>query len=382
MSCAYQNRTKITHLAELNGKLYIATADGAFKAYDIEKDSFEKLTVFTGHKITKIVSSDKSLIFEATAIERDKAVTNEKIYVLTEQNKFINKNNLSSDGFKQYNSSLISADDKYLYAIKNDLVETSKNKYEFVLHSFRYNKNTGTKIENHFDNDSSLLVEDLCDDKNYYWYACYINPVATHWTNVKGHLAVVRKDKITNEIKVVNLGEDVFEKNIFVSADSSNVWIYGENWFKNNVFKISKTTLTYDTLRMPDLTSHIKAISSYNDGSYEWLLSSKANKLYLERFDKINLKFMQIPLTDVQISEYRAAVEDDRYIWVGASQLRSSTSAFWERSTPYLLRVSKTDLSTNIFPVETTFSEGISNIWRNFLGDIGFIPLVVFGGPR
>lgn len=378
--CAYQNRTKITHLAELNGKLYIATADGAFKAYDIGKDKFNVITI-PDARITKILPSDKNLIIEATSIGYGKAITNEDIYSLTEQDQFINVTNLQSEGFKQYNSSLITSDNMYLYAVKNDLIETSKNKYEFVLHSFRYKKHTGDKIKNHFDKNTGLIVGDTCDDNNYYWYACYINPVATHWTTLKGNLALVRKDKITNEQKVITLGDDTFERNIFISSDSNNVWVFGENWYKNNVFKISKASMSYDTLRMPDLTSHIKPTISHNDSAYEWLISSKAYNLYLERFDKTLLKAVQIPLKEIEISEHRAAVEDDRFIWVGASQLRSFVPAFPERCTPYLLRVSKADLSTKIFPVETTFGEGISNIWRSFLGDIAFIFFAVVGGP-
>lgn len=381
VGCAYQNRTKIMHLAELNGKIYIATEDGAFKSYDIETNKFKKIATFEGSRITKIIPAKDALIIEATRMKEVKPETHETIYFMTQQENIANSIDVVSGGFKQYDSSLISADDKYVFAIRNELVQSANNKWEFVLSSFRYNKATKDRIENHFNDDLNIIVRDIFEDNNYYWYACYRNPVATHWTTVKGNLVVLRRDKITDEQKSITLGDDVFEKGIYITGDDNNIWVFGENWFKENIFKISIKDFTYQTIRINALTRQIKEIPSENNGAYFWLILSGDNKLSLNRFDKGSLKTTQIPVTDGVISEYRPAVADDKFIWIGQSQLKSFKPGFPDRYSPYLLRISKTDLSSKVVPVETTFGEGMNNVKRSFFGYIATVFFSIFGGP-
>ena len=388
MGCVYQNRTRITQLSELNGKIYLATEDGNFKSYDIERNQFKKITAFKGYQITKIIPGNKSLILEARKIKEDKLETHEIIYFMTEQEELVNSINILFSGIKLFNSILISSDDSYVYALRNDFNRNTNDKTEFVLRSFRYDRQTKERIENHFNDDSNLVVRDIFDDDSYSWYACYRNPVATHWTTVEGNLIVVRKDKITSEQKLITLGNDAFKQGVYITGDGNNIWVFGKN-SKENIFKISKKEFTYETVRMPLMTYQIKEIPSLKDNAYLWFLSSNLVKIsrnrfegkeFLNRFDKHDLKTIQIPLPEGVVNE-GPAVADEKFIWIAQSQLKSFVPGFPVSYSPYLVRVSKTDSSIKVLPVETTFGEGISNIKRSFIGYMTWIYWAIVGGP-
>jgi hypothetical protein len=364
---AYQNRATITNLSEQNDKLYVALSNNKFMTFDLKNAQFNEIKELEGYRITNLLRTNKSLIVEATGyVENNKFCTSEHIYAVDVQGKITNLMSVKSSGRKQYVSSLMAADDQYIYVLKNNL----DKEHHFSLNNYKYDLYSGKKIEGHFCNERNLVVQDIYEDTDYFWYACYRSPSATHWTSVKGYPVIIRRNKKNNDLKKIFLGQQYRSgEPLLISGDTNYIWLSKIN--KGGYFIINKNDLSYKTIWIKDLCFTAKEIPFANSQNYLWvILRGWSKSPSLHRLNKNNFNAIPIKINIGEINGYHSTIVDNHSIWIGLSQYDPAPANGAHTRVPYLLKVSKDNHRVEIIPLETSLGEGIKNIARSFYQSI------------
>ena len=242
-----------------------------------------------------------------------------------------------------------------------------------VINSHRIDKSSFKKIDGHFDTFRQLIVVNSSEDLLRYWYLCIdkkeISNDAKTTTNISSQLVLVSKIKSNNQLELIELCKASKYRNFLIN-EGNLIWIFSEN----RLYKISKETMTIQTILMPS-----RLIPFYNDCSgdsnliWAWATDygrfGKKQGLIIYRIDKntnnivSNSVFFEMPIEHLTFREEKYS--DCTYLWLSCEisrQFQQPSGYF----IPYLLRISKADLTTELLLIEPTFGEAIHTVMWNF----------------
>ena len=371
--CSWNNSAIISDYAAFNGELYIGTSIGDLHIYNTISNKFERVSNIKGQKISRLlVTNNKFLIIETTEFIKDRTNnkislnTRERIYLLSPNGGVVPFNERLTPGFKQYDSSLKSSDDKYIYGYRN---KPAGGKWE-TEKTFRIDLNSKETIDNHFDFSSDYIVEDIFEDENYFWYLCLYNVEASGWATNRGNPVVVRKNKKTNEIIQIHLKDSVLEGRIFIFGDNQNIWVSGRTSRKNFnslLFKISKSELTYESEHLTDRIYHA-------DENFLWsTISGKKFTLY----GKNDLKKTVVDVGIAPHDSYNnyPSLAIGNYVY-GATFQHTKRGMFGSGYAPFIIKVSAIDHNYEAIPLKTTVGEGLGNFGDSIIDNIKALVLL------
>jgi hypothetical protein len=369
----FEPSIKITHITSLPESIVIVTDDGIIKLFDPQTHELKKRLQFPettykkGHYKPSITNAihDKNTLF----IQTNQYFAEAKIFRLNQDGSIEKLISLPM------NSRLITSDSDYYYFIESQsIADTDNTKITYLTNSFKYDKNFKIKTDNHFESYPDLVIVDYFEDDVYSWYvlckAKNIKPAGQDIGNYyfKGEILIISKEKNTARIKEIILHNDDLDWiQLPVNSDKNNIWFFtrvGLNYSDTKLTRLDKesgeiASRIYNERLFPIVNNESEIKSDYF-GAIDNNFGLNVNTLYLINKKNLNITAHNIDLpSDITKIHRRsgsfgslASYADEKYFYIGLLKHKDLT--------PYLLKISRDDMSYEISQVTQTLGESIS----------------------
>ena len=274
--------------------------------------------------------------------------------------------------------SLAGIDDEYFYVTEMKYLSNPDIKANnWMFQPAKYNKRTGARIEYHFEKNQDLVVRDVWEDDQNYWYACFQGGKPQKYNIPSGNLVLVNKSKTDGKIDInkLEVGDWIFDGKII--GDKDSIWIFrsprdNSASIKYHFVKFSKKDKVFqpnNDIKFSKLIPFIPNQDNEND-KYLWILdtSSSTAQIKIDRIEKVSLTRSKIDLNNISNSNSTRTTgttyADEDYLWLDAYKLKSYAPT--GNTVPYLLKISKKDLSYELIYIEPTMADSIKTILNNF----------------
>ena len=372
--------SRIVSIISSSKHLFVITHDWSIKVYDPSThklldsiDIPEKIHNVNGFgEIVSVLEDHGKLFIQASTIPSiPKAQSN--IYLV--HGKEIKK--ISS---LPPESLLVGVDGNYVYVV--EMKRSDKDEKEYFLKGFKYDKEMQEQKQHHFPEYTDLVIADLWEDRNCYWYACIRNPAGSY--NPKGGFWLLSKDKHSGNLELFEMGGTEFiYKTITLTGDTDSIWILGVDLKakggREKILRFSKMSKDIDK-SVNAYQFQLFKTSEIDEGSqFLWLLKHK--NVY--RLDKENLGIysigVEIPGEDPGFARKRPVFSDLNNLWLAASIYDYKR----EEYTAYLFRVSKRNADCELISLDPQLTQIFKVIETGFytgvLPPIMAIVLLSFG---
>jgi len=373
--CTYIPSTNAVHMVKSGNYIYIATTNlkGAHNDYvnvfETSNNNWKTVS-FKGidnPSIENMLKDNEGVIVELACNRKSK----NGIYKINGKDEVTRFIELSCY------ESLAGNDDNYVYVVeRKDLTDNVRKRSEIVYTGIKYDKNSKVRTNYHFDINPMLIVRDIWEDNNAFWYACFQEGTPRNYVTPYGTMVLVKKSKHNGKIDIFHLGEDIWEKDAKIIGDNDWIWIYRDKQFsdkdiikfsiKDNAYKFIKIGYNQYTL--------FKSDKFYESDNFIWLLISTHDheEVKIIKTDKLDAKYPSINFPD-EIHTTSVICADKDFLWLDAYKMKGFTPS--GNTTPYLLKVAKSDSSYEMFLVRPTIGAGSKTALENFLSWI-FAPFL------
>jgi len=284
---------------------------------------------------------------------------------------------------------IVAADGDYIYVtekVSSKKVIGEEYEYENWFRGYRYDKQLNKRIEHHFDDHPELIVTDIWEDVDKYWYTGIINPYGNYPERFRGKAFLLSKDKRSGKSVLYKFGENEFSysyyKGLSITGDAESIWLLGMEdsnglftkllkFSKNKgiiekedpVIKLMKNGQTLFPLSIAvDL---VKERPGNKTTEYLWFVSrGQGNEVSVFRFDKdafeltLFTSHREVPPIE-SMGGYSPYLADESYIWMAIPYYRSGEEV---NRRGHLVRISKADASYKVIPVFSKRKEIIKRI--------------------
>ncbi|MGD0885362.1 MAG: hypothetical protein ABSA46_10925 [Thermodesulfovibrionales bacterium] len=359
--CAYVPSTKVDAIYKKGNTLYIATSDGAIKTFDAQSHQLKNRIEFPGMqygrqyyapRVTKIFEDNNRIYLQVHQGNQN------KIYVLNNGKAIQEVASLGSPMILTVDGK----DDKYYY-----INMTSGSTFR----GFRLDKSFRTRIEGHFDNLKDLMLIDSFEDRDHYWYACIntneIEFDVKRTPEVLMQLTLIAKKKSSADSKLVELGQVGTDK-LYIVDGGAALWIFSGD----KLFKVQKENMSYALIELP--LPLVPVFDTATDNSaYIWSMNNKfgSNESLIFKINKATAEIVPTPVyfdSAIRIPTFafeRKVWADDNYLWL-YSEITKTPGAPSGNFSPYLLQISKNNLTSVPLLIKPTIGEAISTVSYNF----------------
>ncbi|OGW18922.1 MAG: hypothetical protein A2X56_13735 [Nitrospirae bacterium GWC2_57_13] len=275
---------------------------------------------------------------------------------------------------RSQNFLLSGSDQEFIYSISTP---ESKGKPAQV-NGMRYDR--AFKVQNafHFSENPGLLVINITEDNEAYWYTCLERKAADPAPSpgeLNGRLVVVRKAKDTKEYS-----QFVYEierlRNISTVADSGSLWIFATgdekngrgNYSDHKIVQFSKKDTTF---RAQKMLLALVAIPSYGipqESEILWAFGSGNRIVQVQKKDlTYTTKALPQNVRTSSGSERRfAAAETETSLLLGSYNFQDRVpGSSGEMPKPLILRYTKTDMELEMVPLKDTMGDTLMAIPMN-----------------
>jgi hypothetical protein len=365
--CTHIPSTNAVQIAKSENTLYIGTniasrSTTAFiRLYDIDKNQWGGKIVLSNVKetvIEKMLTDNNDLYVQQKGNWKE----NGGIYSISK------KGDINRIVELTHSESLVGMDDDYFYLVeRKDINNIAKNgRFEYIFRGTKYSRQSNVRAEFHFEQNHDVVVWDVWEDDQSYWYACLLEEKPRDHNVPEGKLVLVNKSKHGNKIDIYKYDSNnwVFGAQLF--GDKDWIWIFPDTRDHNVSIKFSKKDKTFDlnNAKLKYLRPFSSIEHDEND-NYLWFYKrdSSTGEVKVYRVDKETLTPTQIDLPKGLRSRY-TFYEDKNFLWVDVYKLTSYAPT--GNTVPYLLKISKNDLSYNLILVKPTVGDSIKTILYNF----------------
>lgn len=369
--CTYIPSTSATHMAKSDNLLYIATAKAKgttanfIRLYDTDKNKWAGKIVFPNIKepvIERMLSDNGRVVVQLQGNWKE----NGGIYSINKSGDINRIVELKGS------ESLSGMDDDYFYVTERKGVNnTVEKRTDWIYKGAKYNRRTNTRIEYHFEQNQDLVVRDVWEDDQSYWYACFQEGKPRGYVIPEGKLVVVSKSKLDGNVDIHELDGDNWKFDAQILGDKDWIWVFrnpsdGNASIKYRFIKFSKKDKKFELKKV-----NLNIFKPFNSNRYGesddnlWLLNSSFSgaEVKVFRVDKESFTPTPIALPEEIRTRYTIYADKD-YLWLDVYKLRSYAPS--GNTVPYLLKISKNDLRYDLIFVEPTMGGAIGTILNNF----------------
>jgi hypothetical protein len=361
LGCAYVPSIKVDAIYKNNDTLYIATSDGAVKTFDTQTYELKNRIMFPaleygrGHyapRVTKIFEDNNRVYIQANQGNHNKIYVLGNREAILEVASFESAMSLTVDG----------KDDNYFY-INMLLGAIGK-----TFRGFRLDKTFSTRSEGHFDDLKDLMLIDSLEDQNHFWYACIDkSEIAFNRTADLVHLTLIARNKTSVNTKVIDLGQVGTDK-LYIVDGGATLWIFSGT----KLFRILKENMAFTLIELP-LPLVPVSDTAKDNYSYIWAMNNKfgSNESLIFKIDTATDDIMPIPVSfdkTIRIPTFtfeRRFYADENYLWLYSEILKTPGAPSGNYS-PYVLRISKANLTSEPLLIKPTVGEAVSTVIYNF----------------
>lgn len=268
--------------------------------------------------------------------------------------------------------SLSGMDDENYFVTELKYLNDPNNKTNnWLFKGAKYNRKTKTRSDYHFENYQDLIVTDIWEDDQSYWYACFRGGKPQKDNIPQGTLVLVTKSKFDGKLDSYELdgGNWIFKAKIIGDKDWIWVFRYATDiaYNKPPFAKFSKKDKAFVNASIKTNVSWpITTTNDVTNDNYLWFIDPSFNstgKATIFRVNKETSNSISIDLPK-EIRITGTAVVDNEFIWLDAYKLKSFAPS--GNTEPYLIKLSKKDMSYDIIYVKPTMSDSIKTIFENF----------------
>jgi hypothetical protein len=263
-----------------------------------------------------------------------------------------------------------------LVGVDGDSIYGVENK-ETLLEGYRYDKGMRERKAYHFDEYPELVIADMCEYKDSYWYACVSSPSGSH--RLGGKLFLVSREKGSGNLSLFEIESDTFwYETIALTGDGDSIWIFGTDLKEGGRIetKIQRFSKTHGSIAESVNASDyelVKMRETERNSPFLWLLHRRDD--HLCRLDKKTLKVEGL---DVRIPGERTRMEEERPSFADSENLWLAVLVYdkkGEQYVPYLLRVSAKNMDQELISLDTEYRQVLAKIETGFR--TGMLPLTV-----
>lgn len=370
-ACTHVPSTTATQMGRFDNSLYVVltTARGNavpfIRLYDIDKNKW-------GKKIT---------IPDSDATVANKMIDNGDLIYLQRHGDWqhtgvvfgIDKKSIVHKAVEIGNfESLSGMDDENFFVTELKYLNEPNNRtYKWLFKGAKYNRNTKTRSEYHFEKYPDLIVTDIWEDNQSYWYACFRGGKPQEYNIPQGILVLVTKSKLDGKLDSYEFdgGNWIFKAKII--GDKDWLWVFREArdvpHNKPPFAKFSKTDKTFVNVSIrTNVSWPITTTNNVTNDDYLWFIDPTFHSrgtATIFRVDKETSNSISIDLPE-EIRITGTALVDNEFIWLDAYKLKSYAPS--GNTVPYIIKLSKKDLSYDVIYVKPTISDSVKTIFENF----------------
>jgi len=268
-------------------------------------------------------------------------------------------------------------DNNYFYVIeRKDIINSVSKRYEFIYTGTKYDRRNNIRTDFHFDENPYLIVRDVWDDGNAFWYASFQEGKPGNYTTPSGILVLVRKSKHSGKINIFPIGDKKWEKDAKIIGDNDWIWVYRNKQFSyENIVKFSIKDNSYKFIKTSyNQYTPFKSDNLYESDNFIWLLVSSYShgEVKIIKVDKLEGKYTTITFPE-EIFTTSVICADKDALWIDAYKMKGFSPS--GNTTPYLLKVAKSDSRYEMFLVKPTMGAASKTVLENFLSWI-FAPFM------
>jgi len=334
------------------------------RIFDIDKHKWARKITFPNMEkpmIKRIFNDNGSIIMQ---INEGKWGVNRGIYTINK------KGNINRIGDLTGTQSLAGIDHDFFYAIERKDVKNAKGeRTKWVFVGVKYNRKTKNRIEYHFEQNPKLVVRDVWDDDQNYWYACFHEGTPRNYAIPEGKLVLVSKSKLNSKVEEFYIDSGNWKFDAHILGDQDWIWIFKNPRESDGSFiMFSKAGKTYETIKLNIRPLRPFTNQNFNiEDNYLWVLSTSPSRREWQIYfiDKERIRATPIDLPN-NIRPSGAIYADKDYLWVDVYKLRKHYTPSGNQI-PYLLRIAKSDLSYELIFVKPTIGDAIGTVFENFM---------------
>jgi len=369
-ACQCTPNLSLKQIVESNNTLYINAQESkpsgfSIRTFDLENETWGKLEQ---KAYTILTDADGSIIVTSRG----------SVLRLNKEGKFSHVFDLS------ISAKPITADKDFFYLLKN---KTPKNSKEARNKGLRYSKKESTFLKNHFEHNGNLIVSDVCEDNDFYWFICHDVALQIEFMQKEkrgygwrphGPLVIVSKSKEDGSIKEYQFNDQIWSRGQCLNG-SEFIWLYAKThknfwdaYSGKHLIKFSKKSKKFILKSEKTFNSQLELFPNQyiaDEEPHIWALDKgsqsvvKINTATMEREPTV----LALPL-DIKISAgkplgwksdvyYEFLYSDEKFLWLSAKKKKRYGIYFIPLQVPYLVRVSKNDMSYKLIKVKPTAPE-------------------------
>lgn len=355
---------KIEYICKSGSHLYVVTNEWNVKIYDLPNNNLIKViklpdsVSYKGRyaSIKNVLEDNGDLFIQASA-----SINNyyDKSYVY-----HLHGESIKQIGTLPPESDLVGVDSNYLYFIIKRTVEGEGGKLSSSVQGFRYDKQMKERFDHHFENFPDLVVGNIWEDRDDYWYACLSSLNLDDPPRISGELVLLLKSKKINEVNSFNLGQyQFFLDSLSLFSDNYAVWILGldkTDVFDKKVVKFSKNNKTVEKDVEVGYATLFKGQESNVSDKYLWLISEQG----IYRLNKDTMESLPFTFPDNITFPYNRAhrpiYSDNNNLWIAVENYKKNQR--FGMPTEYVLKMSKTDADHQLIPIAASGRDFLKRI--------------------
>jgi hypothetical protein len=365
--CTYIPSTHAVHMAKSGNYIYVATTNskGAsadyVRVFDTIGNSWKTVTFKNtdNPNVNSMLSDNDGVIVQLAGNWKTKGV----IYKIKNEDVVTRIVELSNF------ESLAGMDENYFYVIeRKDLNSGADKRVEHVFTGAKYDKQNNVRTDYHFEASPNLIVRDVWEDSNDYWYACFQEGKPRNYVIPSGTPVLVKKSKQNGKIDIFQLGDSTWERDAKIIGDNDWIWIYHNKQFSgnNNIIKFSKKDNSHRFVKIGySEYTPFKSDKLYEADNFVWLLASSSShhEVKVIKVDKFETNYSPITFPD-EIHTTSINCADKDFLWIDAYKVKGFAPS--GNTTPYLLKVAKSDSSYELIFVKPTIGTASATVLQNF----------------
>jgi hypothetical protein len=351
-------------------RLFVGTRDGAVRVFDLSNhrlvDSIEipeKIEDKYFHRrISALLEDHGRVLVQASTTSRPLQKHVQSTVYLIEGKRITKLGTLPPQNI------MVGVDSESIYGVENK---------ETLLEGYRYDKGMRERRKCHFDEYPELVIADMCECKDSYWYACVGSPSGSH--RLGGKLFLVSREKGSGNLSLFEIESDSFwYETIGLTGDGDSIWIFGtdlkeDGRIERNIQRFSRIhgTIT-ESVNASDYQL-VKMRETERNSQFLWLLQRRDD--HLCRLDKETLKVEPL---DVRVPGERTRMEEKRPLFADSENLWLAVLVYdkkSEQNVPYLLRVSAKNMDHELISLDPGYRQVLAKIETGFR--TGMLPLTV-----
>lgn len=269
---------------------------------------------------------------------------------------------------------LTGSDQEFIYSLSTPEV---KGKAAQVS-GMRYDRAFKSQNAFHFSENPGLLIMNITEDNNAYWYTCLERKAADPAPlagELNGRLVVVRKAKDTKEYN-----QFVYEaerlRNVSTAADNGTLWIFATgdekdgrgNYSDHKIVQFSKTDRMFKAQKMPLALVAFPSRGNPQESDVLWAFGAGNRIVRVQKKDlTYTAKALPQNVRTSSGSERRfAASETETSLLLGAYDFQDRVpGSSGDMPKPHILRYVKTDMEPEMVPLTDTMGDRLLAMPKN-----------------